>query len=351
MSLRSVFDCSFLSGGIALNRHPHISMVTAIILSLVSSHAAFASGGGDILLNAHFDDLPLGPAVTAGAPSNPYDYTASLITADVVDDGSGNQVLEICDPNALFPGFVTFELLGTAAVTSGKVCVTYTVIYPAFDQWIINHRAPLTLTTTELFLQMKFNAGGIISFLDADDLVPFTTYPYSAGVPIHFKTEYDMDAGTYDLWVDDSLVISDEAHGVVDSGFGRLQFGQNSDFDIGDCFTVDDILVQMAGAVTAVGEGAPSMIAPTFEGASPNPFNPVTSLRFNIPESGRVSIEVFDVAGRLVKTLLNEDRVAGGHTVRWDGSGDRGREIGSGLYFARMSAGSYQSTRRMMLIR
>ena len=84
----------------------------------------------------------------------------------------------------------------------------------------------------------------------------------------------------------------------------------------------------------------------------PNPFNPVTEIRMVLPENAPVSFEVYDVSGRLLRTLLPAGpRSAGTVRAVWDGTDDGGREVPSGVYFCRAEAGRYRATRKMTLIR
>jgi hypothetical protein len=83
----------------------------------------------------------------------------------------------------------------------------------------------------------------------------------------------------------------------------------------------------------------------------PNPFNPLTTLRFDYPAGGRVRLEVYDVAGRLIRTLLDADLPAGSHRAVWDGKDERGMGVASGSYFARLSVDGRVETVRMGLIR
>ncbi len=83
----------------------------------------------------------------------------------------------------------------------------------------------------------------------------------------------------------------------------------------------------------------------------PNPFNPVTTIRFTMPASGQVKVAVYDANGRLVKTLLDEVRSSGPNAVEWDGTNSAGRSVGSGVYFYRLSAGNLVQTRKMTLLK
>jgi hypothetical protein len=84
---------------------------------------------------------------------------------------------------------------------------------------------------------------------------------------------------------------------------------------------------------------------------SPNPFNPITRVAFSVPAGGgRVSIQIYDVAGRRVRNLLDEHRAAGFGSVTWNGTSDRGVKVASGVYFCRLRAPGYEKTIRMTLI-
>jgi hypothetical protein len=84
---------------------------------------------------------------------------------------------------------------------------------------------------------------------------------------------------------------------------------------------------------------------------APNPFNPSTTIEYGVPAGGgRVTIEIFDVAGRRVRTLLDEPRPGGTWRVTWDGTTDAGTHVSSGVYFYRLRAAGFESTRRMTLV-
>lgn len=83
----------------------------------------------------------------------------------------------------------------------------------------------------------------------------------------------------------------------------------------------------------------------------PNPFNPVTSVEFTTPRRGRVTLEIFNVLGQRIRTLLDDDLPAGHHRVTFDGRDEDGRELASGIYLYRIQAGDYAQSRRMALIK
>ncbi len=101
---------------------------------------------------------------------------------------------------------------------------------------------------------------------------------------------------------------------------------------------------------SAVGDATPSR--PTLEAAFPNPFNPRTTIAFDLPKQTAVSLRVFDVSGRLVRELIDGEIVADGRQEAvWNGRDDTGRRVASGTYFYRLEAGEYSETKRMALIK
>ncbi|MBI2501797.1 MAG: T9SS type A sorting domain-containing protein [Candidatus Latescibacteria bacterium] len=83
----------------------------------------------------------------------------------------------------------------------------------------------------------------------------------------------------------------------------------------------------------------------------PNPFNPETALRVELPRAGQVAVEVYDAAGQRVRSLVEGWLPAGVQTFTWDGRDERGREVGSGVYLARLRAGGAEDLRKMLLLR
>jgi hypothetical protein len=86
-------------------------------------------------------------------------------------------------------------------------------------------------------------------------------------------------------------------------------------------------------------------------GNRPNPFNPRTTIRFELSQSQRAWLDIFDVRGHHVRRLVDRPLDAGEHTTVWDGTDDDGRSLPSGLYLYRLSSGSRIATRRMLLLR
>ncbi len=83
----------------------------------------------------------------------------------------------------------------------------------------------------------------------------------------------------------------------------------------------------------------------------PNPFNPVTKIRFGLTERAAVLLQIFDVTGTLVKTIVDKSYGPGTHEVVWKGRNENGEPVASGLYFYRLRVGKHQFTKKMVLLR
>jgi hypothetical protein len=84
----------------------------------------------------------------------------------------------------------------------------------------------------------------------------------------------------------------------------------------------------------------------------PNPFNPETTIKYQLPEAGPVTLEVYNMLGQVVRTLVNEHQTAGRKSVLWDARNDRGQPLSSGMYFYHVEAGQeFQSTKKMLLLK
>ena len=83
----------------------------------------------------------------------------------------------------------------------------------------------------------------------------------------------------------------------------------------------------------------------------PNPFNPVTRMDYTLPKRSRVVISIYNVLGQEVKTIINREQEYGYHSITWDGIDNRGKQMSSGVYFARMNSNSFSQTKKMLLVK
>ncbi|MFH1681574.1 MAG: C25 family cysteine peptidase [Candidatus Eisenbacteria bacterium] len=130
------------------------------------------------------------------------------------------------------------------------------------------------------------------------------------------------------------FVASDEGNGsLVEAGVDEFLLTAWSDIE------------------TGVAGGSPEVFRYGLDPSRPNPFNPETAVTFHMASAARASLRIYDVSGRLVKTLFAGQAGAGAHEVRWDGRTDAGRSASSGIYFLRLEAPGFLQVRQMTLVR
>jgi hypothetical protein len=131
----------------------------------------------------------------------------------------------------------------------------------------------------------------------------------------------------------------------IDAGDPDPQWndGDGSRSDMGAC---------PPGQITAVDDDF-QPLPDDFELAQnyPNPFNPITHIAFSLPERAHVTLEIFNVLGRRVMTLVDSELPAGKHRVTWGGADASGIPVASGVYFYRIRAGDYAKSRKMLLVK
>jgi hypothetical protein len=101
-----------------------------------------------------------------------------------------------------------------------------------------------------------------------------------------------------------------------------------------------------------VGSGTPTLSKNQLDQNIPNPFNPTTTIKYQIKESGHVSLRIYNVAGKLVRTLVDGQRKSGLlHETTWDGRNNRGQPVASGVYFYKLVASNFTQTKKMVLLK
>jgi hypothetical protein len=83
----------------------------------------------------------------------------------------------------------------------------------------------------------------------------------------------------------------------------------------------------------------------------PNPFNPSTTIRYNIAKAEKVSLNIYNLRGQKVITLINESKSAGAHTASWDGRDEAGNPVASGVYYLRLQTDTARETRKLTMIK
>ncbi|NQV19102.1 MAG: T9SS type A sorting domain-containing protein [Armatimonadetes bacterium] len=123
--------------------------------------------------------------------------------------------------------------------------------------------------------------------------------------------------------------------------------GVSADYDEGESEIIEASFVYLGA-----GSGSNVPILATELGANyPNPFNPTTTISFTLKEATEVKIDVYNITGQYVKTLINKHLEADNHNIVWNGNDNEGKSVSSGVYYYKMQAGRYTSTKKMILMK
>jgi len=142
-------------------------------------------------------------------------------------------------------------------------------------------------------------------------------------------------------------VFCDAGEGNYNLGTGSPCLPENS----GSCGLIGALPGGCGGASPTPDEPAGIPTVFRVEQNFPNPFNPKTTIRFALPEGGRTSVTIYDMAGHLVRTVMDEVLPAQVHEVSWTGDDDQGRRVAAGVYFYMVTCGEHRSVGRMALVK
>ena len=137
-------------------------------------------------------------------------------------------------------------------------------------------------------------------------------------------------------------------------GSGNLQAGLSASEIHGTLNTGETFVATLGGKHLAELPGNGNhkgLEAPLKLKVRPNPLNPKADISFTLTNAGHVRIALYDLHGRLVKTILDENRAAGDHTVSWDGSSERTGRVSSGVYFLRVAAQQGEAMQRVTVLK
>jgi len=155
---------------------------------------------------------------------------------------------------------------------------------------------------------------------------------------------------SYDGYLGSWTEVRIDLDGYLDSTAFKVRFVFDSDnYITADGWYVDDVAI-FASTDSSEIDGA--VVSSLRVRNHPNPFTPKTSIRYDVPVRGNVDLAVYDVAGRLVRTLITgESHGPGTYGLPWDGRNDRGEEVAGGVYFARVQTANDAASAKMVLLK
>ena len=159
---------------------------------------------------------------------------------------------------------------------------------------------------------------------------------------------------------DDTLFAGEKVYPCEEEGFDTydecIEEGEMGLF-LGDLVDIQDFYLYSNRVMLPTGDNvslADVIVMPekfTIHQNYPNPFNPVTTLRYDLPEQTHVNITIYDMLGRKVRTILNQQQDPGYKSLIWDATNDYGKPVSAGIYLYQIQAGEYMQTKKMVLLK
>lgn len=216
--------------------------LVCILGLLVFSDMAAAD---QVYLHADFNDKTVDqPIGTGGATVGEPIEVDPYVTAIVREGPMGSPSLEIADISGEYAGATVFEFPGGAEISSGIVNISADLWFPALgpgNAFFVHVRQ--AQGASEEFASIRFLENGSVAIFDANDYIGTFVGAFETSRLIRLILDYDMDAGTYDLWLDGTRLVDDRAHGVVGYGIGGIYLGADYDEDLEGYFNVDVVSV------------------------------------------------------------------------------------------------------------
>jgi len=275
--------------------------------------------GSEVILDlqdAEITDINDLPMHTVSIPGNvyigipPVAYTIQNVSSTLVPGGTGT--FEINLDNTELVGTMQFTLVEMPE----SMTVTNVIPVGRFDDGIVDGSSEELDDGTYYFLGYDFSSG-----IEA-----------GSGPILEFEVQFD------DNLYNSSIIMSMAGYAAGDAGANPL-------------ITVFHGFGQFTGYTVALDEeiGIPGEFAlhPNF----PNPFNPSTMIAYDLPEASDVRLEIYDLIGRNINTVVNQNKPAGRHFIIWNANDYLGNQVSAGVYLYRLQAGNKIFTRKMILMK
>jgi len=209
-----------------------------------------------------------------------------------------------------------------------------------------------------LRLNVAYSCSGVFTYLgllDGDSCYGQQTIPDTCG------------SGKFNgIFIDDFLAIADSAvGGELDStelmnNYGAMlsdvnktasclneQFSDGIDND--NCMVIEPMVPISAAAKVGASAALPTEFS--LSHSYPNPFNPTCMIEYALPTDCKVTLSIYNILGQKVRVLVDDHQNAGYKSVEWDGTGDQGQTLATGIYFYRIVAGDFVQSKKMVLIK
>ena len=207
----------------------------------------------------------------------------------------------------------------------------------------------------DLACLIRFTTSGVFDARNGDGYEKIAEVPYKEHKMYHIKIAGSIPNSTYSVWITDpegieTLIAENYQYRTAQIGVEALSHWGRFFSGVGGYAEFSNVTAEAIGG-TGVASFQP--LAKTFqlEHNYPNPFNPSTTISYSIPEKSHVSLNIYNVLGQHVVTLVDKELVAGEYSVVWNAEDKNGQKLVSGLYIFQIQAGDFTKSHKMLLVR
>ncbi len=299
----------------------------------------FQLGQSQIIFTDSFETYP--DFATSFPPwtTNDVDGSVTWNIGTLTFPGTGEpSAFRVFNPTTTTPAITT----GAAAHTGTKYVVSFADYMPPDgngpnNDWMITPR-------------IHVGATGQFSFWARTYVATYGLERFKVGVSTTGVLPIDFTYISGDTYIEAPIGWTQYSFDLAAYANQSINIGINCVSNDAFLFFLDDVSIDSPGGVANDDQINVPMLTTLGENY-PNPFNPTTSIKYSVLKTTPVSLTIYNVKGQKVKTLVNEVVNAGNYTVAWNGVDDNNRSVSSGVYFYKMNAGQYSSTKKMILMK
>lgn len=302
------------------------------------------------LLLADFSDKPVGEPLQARGAfyGEPVSITPGNPPYVEIGLPNGNKAMVLENDSGSSSAATRFQFYNNVEPELQPVSISFAVAFDELDFYSVYIRESGGATAG--FMNLTFGQSGLVTITDDAGMAAYQFMPYTSGVRYDVELTFEPVLDMYSVWIDGERIVHRRSHGITDREVGSIVFSISHQTPGVGTMRVDRIRVHTLGIPLSAPDSAPAAQMARLV-AAPNPFNPATELRFELPRPGQVTLDIFDARGQRVRRLVSGQLPAGLHQPLWQGRNDAGRPIASGVYHARLTTIDGVSTRKLTLAR